>query len=532
MDQISSIVKRFACRYMLATRASIFLLSCLLLVPCGSLVRADDFAAMRAALNSLDAGELQRYIDFLSDDTLEGREAGSRGGHAAGGYLHRVARHLKLAPAGEGGDYYQPFLGNYRNVLAIHTGNDPELKQQYILVGAHYDHVGYGTSENSFGPVGYIHNGADDNASGCAVMLELAQAVASHGNFLRRSILFAFWDGEEKGLLGSKHWVRNPTVPLENIALVINLDMVGRLGEKGLEVSGTRTASGLRRLVSDQNRDLSLRLDFPWEVPDNSDHFPFFERGIPFLMFHTGLHDDYHRPSDDAHRINAEGSRQISALIFKSLVVLANSDAPPRFRSQARTEGTNDLRRLEQPARPLPSRLGVTWDPAREDGDGVVVRSVLAGSPANSSGIRPDDRILSLNGQKVASGSELREAVRNAPRESEMTLLAAGGVEPRSLPIQLRGEPIRLGISWRRDLGEPNTLVLSRVITDSAAERAGFRVGDRIYRVNGQSPENDAEWREAFAAYPSELKVEVERDGKTQEIIIPQSDSADRLTTF
>ena len=175
-------------------------------------------------------------------------------------------------------------MHNHQNLLAILPGTDPELKDEYILVGAHYDHVGYGSRRNSYGPWGYIHNGADDNASGVAAVLEVIDALSQTGHWPRRSILFAFWDGEEQGLLGSKHWKNHPTIPLSAIKMAINIDMVGRMTDGRIEVGGTRSAVGSRRLMSSPTLSDEVWLDFNWEYKNNSDHWTFFEAGIPFAL--------------------------------------------------------------------------------------------------------------------------------------------------------------------------------------------------------------------------------------------------------
>ena len=239
----------------------------------------------------------------MADDTFEGRSAGSRGGRAAAGYLRQRLRSSGLEP-GASGKYIQPFHGNYQNLLAVlpGTGAPSETegvrKHETIIVGAHYDHVGYGNRQNSNGPVGYIHNGADDNASGVATLLEVIDAM-THMDFRpQRSILFAFWDGEENGLLGSKYWITHPTVPTSSISLMINIDMVGRMRDSRLEVIGSRLAYGMRKLLSSPRLPADMWLDFTWELKDNSDHWSFLEQQIPAVCLHTGLHDDYHRPSD------------------------------------------------------------------------------------------------------------------------------------------------------------------------------------------------------------------------------------------
>ena len=196
-------------------------------------------SALNFARASITTGELKHHAEVLADDTFEGREAGSRGGRAAAKYIIGSLKDAGIDPAGLNDRYTQPFLGNFQNLLAEIPGTDAALSHQYIVVGAHYDHVGYGTRRNSYGPWGLIHNGADDNASGVAALLEVIDGLSRSTWRPRRSILFAFWDAEEKGLLGSKHWVNQPTVPLRDVQLALNIDMVGRLSDGRIEVGGS-----------------------------------------------------------------------------------------------------------------------------------------------------------------------------------------------------------------------------------------------------------------------------------------------------
>ena len=175
-------------------------------------------------------------VDVLASPKFEGREAGSTGGHAAGDYLVEQFHKLPLKPAGEKQGYFQPFGYGYRNILAILPGSDPLLKDQTIVVGAHYDHLGHGRPRDN-NPPGTIYPGADDNASGTSGVLELARAFSSMPIAPRRSILFVCFDGEEKGLLGSKHWTANPTLPLSSVNFMLNLDMIGTLRADGYSSS-------------------------------------------------------------------------------------------------------------------------------------------------------------------------------------------------------------------------------------------------------------------------------------------------------
>ena len=229
------------------------------------------------ALSVISSKDLKLHVDALADDTFEGRAAGTRGGRAAAGYLRKHLASLGLEGGGKDGMFAQPFRNGCQNLLAIIPGNDPVLKDEYIVIGAHYDHVGYGSRSNSYGPTGYIHNGADDNASGTAALLELAEAFTVQPS--RRSILIAFWDAEEKGLWGSKHYISNPTIPIENIKLAINMDMVGRLRNNQLTIYGTRTWENARSILSSVNTNMvmaePMEINFDWEIKPNSDHHPF-----------------------------------------------------------------------------------------------------------------------------------------------------------------------------------------------------------------------------------------------------------------
>ncbi|MEX0585702.1 MAG: M28 family peptidase, partial [Pirellulales bacterium] len=314
---------------------------------------------MAAAFESINAGELRRHIDVLADDTMEGRNVGSRGGQAAGGYIVTQLERLKMRGGAADQKFYQPLPTGGRNILALLPGSDPQLAREVIVVGAHYDHVGYGSSRTSYGPYGYIHNGADDNASGTAGLLELAEACTMLPTAPARTILFTWWDGEEHGLLGSKHWLSQPTLARSSVVFMVNLDMIGRAQGGKVQVLGTRTAPGLRELVSRRN-DGGLTIDFAWELEGNSDHWPFVKADVPILMFHTGLHADYHRPSDDAERINADDARQVTRLVLATLLEAAGVPHLPKFRRSGLAEASEATRaRFEQPLAPPPGRLGV-----------------------------------------------------------------------------------------------------------------------------------------------------------------------------
>lgn len=485
------------------------------------LAAAHSFAAERATLatarESIIAADVKRHVEALADDSLEGREAGSRGGRAASVYLAREFARNKLKPAGGDGTYFQQFFGNCRNVIGVFGGSDPQLKQQYVLLCAHYDHVGYGNRRNSNGPTGFIHNGADDNASGTAALLETIEAVASLSEPPKRSILFALWDSEENGLNGSRHWISNPTIPVRSMTAAINLDMVGRLRNDRLTVYGTRTSAGLRRLMCQANRGCELLLDFSWEMNDDSDHHNFFSASIPVMMFHTGLHEDYHRPSDDAHKINAGGIERVGRLLFNATLSLADEPSGRSFRQASRAEFQSTRLSQEQALAPAPGRLGVRWATV-DDGDGPGLRldSVVAGSAADRAGLRQGDRILRIAGAEV-DRNDFASMVLAAVNPVEVIIRRSGVAEPTKVKLQLAAQPIRLGINWRLDDAEPNLVQIVRVVPGSPAAAAGIRVLERVFEVNGQGFTSGSEFARLVAA-EGPLRLSVENQGRMRTV--------------
>jgi hypothetical protein len=394
---------------------------------------------LAAALASITEDKLYRHVEVLADDVYEGRAAGSRGGHAAAQYVLEQLKPEGMTPAGDNNGFVQTFNDDCRNILVLLPGDDPVLAKEVVVVGAHYDHVGYGKSNNSYGPYGQIHNGADDNASGTAALLETIDAFSQSGLKTRRSVLFAFWDAEENGLVGSKYWLTHPTVDIDRIKLDITIDMIGRLRDERLLLLGTRSGYGMRRLFCDSVED-PMWLDFSWDLKANSDHWPFIEHGIPIALLHTGLHSDYHRPTDDVEKINRAGLREVCRYLFTAIVTAANDDALPRFREAVKQETEKMHHQLEQPASGVsltdwpanlpPPRLGITWQEDEAEPNSVFLTRVVAGTPAAAAGLQVGDRIDELEGKPFADGTTLHDSIH--------ALLDAGSPEIKLL-IERRG---------------------------------------------------------------------------------------------
>ena len=494
------------------------------LIPAAA-VGAAKPGSIEAASTSITQKDLKQHVGYLASDTFEGREAGTRGGKMAAVYITAKLRSLKsLKPAGDKRGFLQHFGAGYRNILAVLPGSDPTLKKQYVVVCAHYDHVGYGTRRNSQGPVGYIHNGADDNASGTAAVLEVVQAMAQLKARPRRSILFVFWDAEEKGLLGSEYWVKHPTIPLKNVGLVLNLDMVGRMKDRKVEVHGCRGAYGMRRFICEHTDCSKLKVDFTWKLPRESDHYPFLQSAIPAVMLHTGKHFDYHRPSDDAHKLNLPGLQSLSRLTLQLSLAAANADRLPRFRGACFDEDDRDRRQRFSKLAAVPARLGLSWDGDLAKKGEIRIGSVTGGGAADRAGVKVGDRLLKFGGVRVRNTGHFRRLVMRAVNPVPILIQRSGRKQLLKLSVRLAGQPRRLGISWEDDSGEPGSIVLRRVIPDSPADVAGLRVGDRVYSVDGRSFKTSREFQNAVAVDRWLLRMRIEREGTVRDVRVYPTD--------
>jgi hypothetical protein len=504
------------CKFPRARAGAIVLVVALVGPSCPSL-RGDSYTS---AVTTIKRQELRRHCEFLASDALEGRETGTRGAQAAGAYIVARLRQLKVSPAGVDGDYYQPFPPGSSNILCRIAGSDAALEREYVIVCAHYDHVGRGSPRNSRGPIGYIHHGADDNASGTATLLELIHAFLSLDAAPKRSIVFAFWDAEEQGLLGSEYWCQTPTIPLDGLKLVVNIDMVGRLRENRAEVLGTRTAAGLRGLIAANNSTSAISLRFAWDNRRDSDHYPFFARQIPYFMVFTGKHADYHTPYDEPNKLNTEGIERVARLLFRTVYAAAQTPRLPAFRPAAFEE--NDVAReaSEAPSE-LPSpRLGVTWDEDLARRQIIEVTQVDPSSPAELAGIHGGDRILKIGPDAIHSPSEIREAVCAAPAETTVVIVHRGETASRTLPLHLPGEGHPIGIFCRVDAADPGCVVVTRVLPGSSAERAGVRVNDRIRKLGERAVSSPEDLAGLTGRQAGPLALQVERDGIVESITV------------
>ncbi|HEV8310197.1 MAG TPA: M28 family peptidase [Methylomirabilota bacterium] len=295
--------------------------------------------------------------------------------------------------------------GETANVLGFLPGTDPALREEAVVIGAHYDHLGRG-SPFSLAPAqaDEVHPGADDNASGTAAVMGLAEAFARGGT--RRSLVFAAFSGEELGLLGSSHYVGHPPVPIEHTVAMVNLDSVGRMRDNQLYAMGVDTGQGLRALVEQAAVGLEVKLLLRGDGVGPSDHTAFHNRERPVVFFFTGTHPDYHRPSDTWDKVNADGLRKVVAVAHRTVRALADRDDRLTFV------------RVPAAAPPVSGGgygpfFGVVPDFAEQPAPGVRLGGVRTGSPADRAGLRTGDMIVRFAGVTVRTLDDLTFALRS-----------------------------------------------------------------------------------------------------------------------
>ena len=382
-------------------------------------------------------------VRFLADDALKGRLAGSDGERCAGDYVAAEFRRLGLRPAGDNGTYFQSLPlasalnphapgGTGRNVLAAMPGSDPILAREWVVIGAHYDHLGEGGASSSLAPgTRAIHNGADDNASGVSAVLRAAERIGA-GPRPARSVLFAAFTGEESGLLGSAHFVAHPTLSGGAMIGMINLDMVGRLGAGPLIVYGVDTADEWRLLLEAAAIGAGLTIATRGEGYGPSDHTSFYLKDVPVLHLFTNTHGDYHKPTDDWDKIDGPGLEKVSRMVADVAAAIANRRPALTLRRGA-----------GQPppppgAAPAGSRayLGTVPDftPVER---GVKLSGVTAGSPADAAGMKAGDVILAIGSHDVKDLQGMTDALNKFKPGDATSIVVLRGTERLTLQVTL-----------------------------------------------------------------------------------------------
>jgi aminopeptidase YwaD len=322
------------------------------------------------------------------------------------------------------------------NVVGIIPGSDPHLKNEHIVIGAHYDHLGfghYGTRDSS--TEGEIHHGADDNASGTAVLLHMAEQLAGAEPKPARTTVFAAFSGEELGLFGSRRYVNDPPLALSSTKAMINLDMVGRLRDNRVTVFGARSAQVLSGIVAEEARKMGLEIRESDGI-GRSDNISFYNKKIPALHIFTGSHADYHRPSDTWDKLNYDGMYRVSNLALGTIWRIANGADPLQFVASPSRPPGNETG--QAPA--IRAYLGSIPDYDGSD-DGVKLSGVSPGSPAARAGLREGDVIVEFAGAKIQNIEDLmgQLSAKKPGDEVEIVVLRAGLPQTVKATLAARG---------------------------------------------------------------------------------------------
>ena len=383
---------------------------------------------------------------YLASDALEGRFPGTPGNDSAAAYIARTLRRIGLRPGGDGGTFLQHWTvgstsatreahaagATVVNVVGILPGRDRRLAGEDIVVGAHFDHLGRGAFGDPNGDTTHqIHNGADDNASGTAAVLEIARRLAAARPRPARDVVFVFFNAEEEGALGSAWYADHPAIPMDSTLAMVNLDMVGRMKDHRLLALGVRSAAEWPALLDSANATVHLDLHPSGDGWGPSDQSSFFAKKRPVIHFFTDVHEDYHRPTDDWQAINADGIDQVATLATDLVRRLANRpgpltfiDAPPPAPPVASTG-----------ARPV---LGTIPDMASEPG-GVLLQGVRAGSPAEVAGIRAGDVLVGMGTHPIANLQDFQNALMSYHAGDTVEVRVRRGTDVLPIRVVLGG---------------------------------------------------------------------------------------------
>ena len=382
--------------------------------------------------------KIREDVAFLADDKLEGRKTGTEGEKAAAEYISKRFKDLGLEPKGTDGYFqtftFKPKTDPHSEVKYTTVNSDSTITgtniigyidngaPKTIIIGAHYDHLGYG-GENSLyrGEEKAIHNGADDNASGVAIMLNLASQLknTNKGN----NYLFMSFSGEEMGLLGSNYFVKNATLDLDSVNYMFNMDMVGRLKQDStLAVYGVGTTPVFKHVINASNNKFKLIEKESGVGP--SDHTSFYLNNIPVLHFFTGQHEDYHKPSDDFDKLNYEGMETISNYIYD---IITDLDDNGELAFRKTKNESEDAPRFKV-------TLGVIPD-YMFDGKGMRLDGVSEDKPAQKAGLQKGDVVIQLGENEITDMMSYMKALSKFEKGSTTTVKVQRGDKIVEAPV-------------------------------------------------------------------------------------------------
>ena len=383
----------------------------------------------------IEEKNIQKHIKILASDEMQGRQTGSEGEKMARAYIEKEFKKLKLTPKGTENSYAQSFTfkagthgtgaeGTAHNIV----GYLDNKATNTIIIGAHYDHLGLGENGNSLdaNPKGKIHNGADDNASGVAGVLELARYFKNNKVKESSNFLFICFSGEELGLYGSKYFTENPTLDLSTANYMINMDMIGRLNPdtKSISVSGSGTSPVWETMLKNMSSpSLTIKTDSAGVGP--SDHTSFYLKNIPVLHFFTGSHSDYHKPSDDWDKINYAGEKQVLELV---IAVVEKLDNEPKLAFlPTKNKSMSSSRSFKVTMGVMPSYTS--------DESGLLVDGVTEGRPAQKAGILAGDVITQIGDYPIKDVQSYMEALGKFEKGQQVPVKIKRNKEEKTIQV-------------------------------------------------------------------------------------------------
>ena len=305
-------------------------------------------ATYEEALDSIKEADLKKDLYYLASDELEGRMSGKQGNVMAAAFIKKQyesfgletayqkfnIRRLNPGPKNETGDDFT------QNVIAWIEGNDPILKNEIIVIGAHMDHIGYGPSMSRAPSRRAIHPGADDNASGTVALMQIARAFSMLKGKIKRTVVFQSYSAEEMGLIGSRYYCDHPLFPKENPSIrshvfMLNMDMVGYLNKRAsFSFESADSSVDVGKIITELNKKYTFAKKITSRGTGGSDHASFYNKRVPIAFLHTGLHPYYHTPDDTADKINYNGIEQIAKYAFELAYRVANDGETPKFNNE------------------------------------------------------------------------------------------------------------------------------------------------------------------------------------------------------